>query len=87
MSEKDLPFIEVDNIRIFSKDVDPNYLQWHWDEQNRIVSCSHETDWMIQFDNVLPEKIIKGAEYKIIAGSWHRLIKGSESLTLKIIKL
>lgn len=75
------------NIRTFSSDIDENELKWHWDEQDRLVICEQETDWMLQMDNCLPITIEKNKTYFIPEGEFHRIIKGSGDLTLKVKKL
>lgn len=73
--------------RTFSFDIDSNELKWHFDEQDRIVVCEHDTDWMIQIDNQLPQKIYKNNQIFIPEGEYHRIIKGSGDLKVKIKKL
>lgn len=84
----DLPFNEIveDNvfIRTFSESVPDEELKWHRDYEDRIVIPVHETDWLFQRDNELPQKIQEKIYIK--AGEWHRIIKGTSDLTLKIIK-
>jgi hypothetical protein len=77
---------EIDNyvIREFDEDSDSDDLTWHRDAEDRIIRSIKETDWMIQIEDQLPEVIINEIEIK--SGVWHRLIKGTGDLTLKIIK-
>lgn len=70
--------------RKFSHDVPDDELKWHWDEEDRIIESLKNTDWKFQFDNKLPRNI-SGSIY-IEKGTWHRLIKGTGDLELKIIK-
>lgn len=86
MGSHDLPFTEGYLSRTFSAAVDPNDLQWHWDEQDRLVCAEKETDWKIQYDNELPQDLKVGLVFYVRAGSWHRLIKGTGELRLTIIK-
>jgi hypothetical protein len=83
-----LPFQEIiqENIyiRTFSESVPDEELKWHRDHEDRLVIPTHETDWLFQRDNELPQKI--NEEIQIKAGEWHRIIKGTSDLTLKIIK-
>ena len=72
-------------IRTFSEDTLEEELKWHWDEEDRIVQPLHPTDWMFQMDNNLPESISKNI--LIPAGEWHRIIKGTGSLSVKVIKI
>ena len=85
-----LPFQETnlgDNefIRVFRQDTDSGDYMWHRDREDRIIESINETDWMIQIDNELPKKI----ENKIFIpmGVYHRVIKGSGNLTIKLKKL
>jgi len=82
----DLPFEESGNIRTFSSTVQPSDLQWHWDEQDRMVTPLHDTDWKFQFDNKLPMKLEEGVSIFIPIGTWHRLIKGTGDLHLEVLK-
>ena len=82
-SEEDLG--ENTYIRTFSEDTLDEELKWHWDEEDRVVHPLHPTDWMFQLDNQLPEKITKTTF--IPAGEWHRIIKGTGDLSVKIVKL
>lgn len=88
MSENKLPFAETKYknfyMRVFSQNLESNELKWHKDNEDRIVMPLKETDWLFQRDNHLPEPII--GEIKIKAGEWHRVIKGSGDLEVKIIK-
>ncbi len=85
----ELPFNEqiIDGayLRTFSSDLEDDELKWHWDDEDREVYPTHETDWMFQFDDSLPIKITKKIFIK--KGDYHRLIKGTGDLILKIIKL
>jgi hypothetical protein len=87
----ELPFTENItngyNVRTFSSNLDENELKWHFDEEDRIVVCEHETDWQIQMDNKLPEKIQKNKKYFIPEGEYHRVIKGTSDLIVKVKKL
>ena len=85
-----LPFQETklsDNefIRVFSQDTDSGEYMWHRDFEDRIVESIGDTDWLIQIDNQLPKQI-KG-EVFIPMGAYHRLIKGTGDLKIKLQKL
>lgn len=73
------------SVRVFKSDTDQDELKWHRDREDRIVEAVGNTDWMIQLDNELP-KPIEGL-VKIPRGVWHRVIKGSGDLTVRIDKL
>lgn len=70
------------SIRIFDGSLNEEELKWHFDEEDRIIESTGETDWLFQFDNKLPQPI--QGEIKITKGEWHRLIKGTGKLELKI---
>ena len=72
-------------IRIFSQHTDSGEFMWHRDYEDRIVESVDKTDWCIQLDNELP-KVIEG-EVFIPKGVYHRVIRGSGDLTIKLQKL
>jgi len=72
-------------IREFSQDTDSGEFVWHRDREDRIIESISETDWMIQIDNELP-KAIEG-RVEIPMGIYHRLIKGSGDLKIRLTKL
>ncbi len=86
---KDLPFEESwisDNIsiRTFSPDTESEELKWHIDMEDRIIESLSENDWQFQSDNKLPVKIEGTIEIK--KGEWHRIIKGSTPLRIKVTR-
>ena len=83
-----LPFQETklsDNtfIRVFNQDTDSGEYMWHRDREDRIIESIVETDWMIQIDNELPKVIDK---VFIPMSVYHRVIKGTGDLKIKLIK-
>ena len=85
-----LPFIETkisDNtfIREFNQDTDSGEFMWHRDREDRIIESIGETDWLFQIDDELPKKI--DSEIFIPKGVYHRIIKGSGNLKIKLQKL
>jgi hypothetical protein len=81
---QELPFQQDGDIRTFSKDVDSHELKWHRDEEDRTVTPLNQNDWMFQRDDSLPEPIDK--EIRIPRGEWHRVIKGTTDLKVRILK-
>ena len=84
-----LPFQETklsDNefIRVFKQDTDSGEYSWHRDRENRIIESIGETDWMVKIDNELPKQI--RGELFIPMGVYHRVIKGTGDLKIKLIK-
>jgi hypothetical protein len=79
--------IEVTNkyiIREFDDNIDPIELLWHRDDEQRLVEIIGETDWKIQLDNQLPTSMNQPIFIK--KHEWHRVIKGTGTLKLKIHK-
>ena len=72
-------------IRKFSADSHPLDLVWHKDDATRIVVPLNENDWMYQEDNSLPVRIDK--ELLVVKGVYHRIIKGTTELVVKIKEL
>ena len=78
------PYEEKGDTRTFSQNVDPHELKWHRDEEDRLVTPLNENDWMFQRDNQLPEPI--RGPIRIARGEWHRVIKGTTDLVVRIEK-
>ena len=72
-------------IREFSQNTDSGEMTWHRYIENRVIECIGDTDWMIQIDNELPNKI--EGEILIPMGIYHILIKGTGDLKIKLLKL
>ena len=72
-------------IRTFYQDIESRELQWHRDYEDRIIEPIEETDWKFQLDNELPIKI-EGKVF-IPKGVYHRIIKGTGDLKIKLEKL
>lgn len=84
-----LPFKETtlgDNIfiREFYQNTDSGDFTWHRDLEDRVIESINDTDWLIQIDNELPKKI--EGKIEIPKGIYHRLIKGSGDLKIRLIK-
>jgi len=71
-------------IREFDENIDPIELKWHRDQEDRLIEVVGDTDWKFQMDNQIPVKM-KG-EIFIPRGVWHRAIKGTGSVKIKIKK-
>jgi hypothetical protein len=71
-------------IREFDESIDQIELMWHRDNEDRVVSPVNKTDWKFQIENELPKEI--QGEIFIPRGVWHRIIKGTGSVKVKIIK-
>ena len=81
---KDIEVTDTYIIREFNENIDLIELKWHRDRENRLVEIIGETDWQVQLENQLPTSI--NQPIFIPAGEWHRVIKGSNNLMLKIYK-
>jgi hypothetical protein len=84
------PFKEThlqDNLylREFEESVDTDDLEWHRDREDRIIEVIGETDWELQMDNQLPQRM--AGKIFIPKEVWHRVIKGNNELKVKITKL
>ena len=71
-------------IREFDENIDPIELMWHRDDENRLVEAIEHTNWLVQLDNQLPMSMIQ--PIFIPRHMWHRTIKGTGNLKLKIYK-
>lgn len=82
---KGLPFKEEGEIRTFSESVQEFELVWHRDKEDRIVIPLHKNDWKFQLDNDIPRSLEK--EIFIPRETYHRLIKGTGELKVRVKKL
>ena len=85
-----LPFTEKQKdgyfLREFSHDTPSFEFVWHRDKEDRYVQALHDTDWLFQLDNDIPRKFGKEKLF-IPKETYHRLIKGTGDLKVKIYKL
>ena len=70
-------------LREFSQDTHLFEFVWHRDKEDRIVEAAHNTDWKFQLDNELPQRLTKDKLF-IPKETYHRLIKGTGDLVVKI---
>jgi hypothetical protein len=89
-NKNNLPFKEsVDGdfvIRTFSDSLNESELIWHRDKEDRVIFPLHESDWKIQLDNDIPRPLSPESPIIIESKQFHRLIKGSGILEVKIYK-
>ena len=71
-------------IREFCDNIDPIELLWHRDDEHRTIEIIGVTDWKLQLENQLPTSI--NQPIHIPKHEWHRVIKGTGTLKLKIHK-
>ena len=76
---------DTEILRFFSENVEEEELKWHFDDQDREIDVVESTDWLIQFDNCLPQEMT--GKIFIPAGKYHRLIKGTNNFKVKITLL
>lgn len=75
---------ENTKIRTFLETVEDSELKWHTDNEDRLIKPTHKTNWMVQLDNELPQKLSENHEILIPKGVYHRLIKGVGDLKIKV---
>lgn len=71
-------------LRTFKSHVDESELIWHMDHHTRHVTVLEGENWQLQLDNQLPHSLEPGETYVIPAVHYHRLIRGSSNLVIKI---
>ena len=80
-----LPYHDIaPELREFSEKISEFELKWHRDLEDRLVEAIGETDWQVQLEDELPKSL--NTPTLIKAGTWHRIIKGTGKLVVKIIK-
>jgi len=74
-------------IREFDDNIDPIELMWHRDDEDRLVEIIDPGQgWKLQFENELPWDLETNMSICILKHEWHRVIKGTGTLKLKINK-
>jgi quercetin dioxygenase-like cupin family protein len=71
-------------IREFNENIDPIELKWHRDLEDRTVTVLEGNGWYFQRDNELPLELKEGVNIFIPKLEWHRVIKGTTPLKIKI---
>ena len=71
-------------IREFNENIDPIELKWHRDKNSRTITILEGKGWYFQKDNKLPIELKEGTVIFIPAKEWHRVIKGNNTLKIKI---
>ena len=84
MIYRDFDIDESVVVRTFDESIDPIELKWHRDDEHRTVVAVEPSDWLIQLENKLPQSL--ETPVFIERGEWHRLIKGTGKLEVKIVK-
>ena len=82
------PYTEIQQhntiIRTFPFDLNEEELVWHRDHNDRNVKVLTGEGWKVQMDNQLPKEIKRGDEFFIPKETYHRVIKGTTDLVVKI---
>jgi hypothetical protein len=80
----DLEITDQYIIREFNENIDPIELLWHRDDEDRTIEILEGIDWMVQLDDQLPTSLSQ--RIFIPRHMWHRTIKGTGPLKIKIYK-
>ena len=82
------PYTQIINgnkiLREFAHDTDSHELIWHRDKKDRIVRVLEGNGWKFQLDNMLPILLHEGQEIFIPKETFHRVIKGTNTLKIEI---
>ena len=73
-------------VREFSSNTSTFEFVWHRDKEDRVVQAMHDTDWKFQLDNDIPQVLSENKLF-IPKETYHRLIKGTGNLKVKIFKI
>lgn len=91
MQHSHFPFQEVplgENvfIRLFVKDLPSDELIWHWDKEDRTIEVLQSGGWSYQERDKKSRKLKNRETFSIHTGVWHRILKGSGDLIIKVTK-
>lgn len=85
---RDKPYQELRTfdtiLRTFKQDVDEHELVWHRDRKHRTVEVLNNTNWMVQLEDDIPQQLKE--TIFIPKNTYHRLIKGTGDLDLRILE-
>lgn len=88
-TSKDKPYYELKTFdfiyRKFTQDIDEEELVWHRDRNDRHVEVLGDTDWQFQFEDSIPQQLQD--TIFIPKDTYHRLIKGTGNLGIRILEL
>jgi len=73
--------------RLFKEEVGEEELMWHQDEYDREILVLDGKNWKIQFDNELPIVLEMGKVITIQNHKYHRIIKGTGNLVIRIVEI
>lgn len=73
-------------IREFAHDTDSHELVWHRDRKDRYVTVLEGNGWKFQLDNQLPITLTEGQIIFIPKETYHRVIKGFDTLKIQIVE-
>jgi hypothetical protein len=88
-TSKDRPYYELKTFdfiyRKFTQDIEEEELVWHRDEKDRKVEILGDTDWQFQLEDTVPQQLQD--TIFIPKDTYHRLIKGTGNLSIRILEL
>ena len=71
-------------LRKFKEDINEDELVWHRDRRDRKVEILNNTNWMVQLEDDIPQQLKE--TIFIPKNTYHRLIKGTGDLDLRILE-
>ena len=71
-------------IREFSRNTPTYELVWHRDKKDRTLIVLEGFGWQLQLDNEEPKDLLEGHSYSIDKMEYHRIIKGTGDLVVRI---
>lgn len=83
---KDFPFTAEGEIREFQVTREDKEYVWHCDAEDREIEVLNGEGWQFQYENCLPYHLKVGMIFDVPQGEYHRLIKGYNNLTCRVIK-
>ena len=74
-------------LREFKESIDSDELIWHLDRDDRKIFILESNGWKLQMDNELPKELVRGDTHFIPKMTYHRVIKGTGDLKIRLTKL
>ena len=80
------PYTDKGELREFDISIAEEEEVWHRDKEDRECEILEGDGWCFQYENCLPWALQPGMIFHIMGSEFHRLIKGKNTLKVRLIK-
>jgi quercetin dioxygenase-like cupin family protein len=80
------PYFDSGDCRLFLAWANDEQFVWHRDEEDRKITVLSGEGWCFQYEDCLPFVLKRGSVFEIPKNEYHRLLKGTTDLLVRITK-